>query len=379
MKKLISCLIAIVIMALPFTVAFAAGAEIYSYDIAGKAGEVIIVPVYIKNNPGLMGLGVNITYDDSILTPISVSSGEVTKDGMLNDSIGTDNKAKVKIVWTDSKQTKEDGSIFVVTFKSTEKATQTSLKLSISKGDTFNEKYNDVSIDCKEIPIFFDGSVAGLETTTQKQKSEPQASDIIVAVDTVLQNEGYSSVNDIPEESKEEFAEKVENNLSQIVGSDNTENENPNDIISQYESAVADKWVSDTLNAVDSDVVNSIIVVALNDAGAESIEKLPDNKKQEFASYVCESINTEASDIEIISDRISLNSTLDAVSKLLDKSKEAATEGKIVGENVEETLQDNSKSSSWLWIALTIALVVIILSCVVFILKKRKGNDEENI
>ena len=42
-------------------------ATLYSDAIKAEAGKTIQVPVYIKNNPGIMGYKMTVTYDDQIL------------------------------------------------------------------------------------------------------------------------------------------------------------------------------------------------------------------------------------------------------------------------------------------------------------------------
>ena len=50
---------------------------LYSDEIKAEAGKTVDIPVYIKNNPGIMGAGINVKYDKDAFTPISVKAGKL--------------------------------------------------------------------------------------------------------------------------------------------------------------------------------------------------------------------------------------------------------------------------------------------------------------
>ena len=82
MKKVFSIFMALVVAvsALSINVLASIAAEkptIYSEKITANAGENINIPVYIKNNPGLMGISVILKYNSDELTYVKADYGDV--------------------------------------------------------------------------------------------------------------------------------------------------------------------------------------------------------------------------------------------------------------------------------------------------------------
>ena len=82
--------------------------QIYSDDISAEKDELIAIPVYIKNNSGLMGYHINLTFDSNVLTPEYTKASELFSSGYYNDSIGTDVKGNLSVVWTRTEEVTED-------------------------------------------------------------------------------------------------------------------------------------------------------------------------------------------------------------------------------------------------------------------------------
>lgn len=90
-KKYLSILLAFVLivssLAVGGNIAFASNSVlIYSDAVEAKADTTISVPIYMENNNGIAGWELQFKYDSKILTPISVKSGEVFENGILEDS-----------------------------------------------------------------------------------------------------------------------------------------------------------------------------------------------------------------------------------------------------------------------------------------------------
>lgn len=127
---------------------------VFANPVIAEAGETIIVPIFINENQGMMGFSINIGYDPSILTPVSANPGTVLEGGMFNDSISTASIGQFKVLWTGSQDVLTDGVIFTISFSVNPNAKGNSqILLSYNQGDTFNENWQDVVLNCDNISI----------------------------------------------------------------------------------------------------------------------------------------------------------------------------------------------------------------------------------
>ncbi len=124
--------------------------EVYATDISVLAGDIVSISVNIRNNLGLMGFSLIMEYDKTVMTPVSVTAGEILEGGTLNDSIGGNmSPGKLKVVYTADENVMTDGVLFNVEFKIDEKAYgDYDIKLSYIQNDTFNEEFEDVVLSC---------------------------------------------------------------------------------------------------------------------------------------------------------------------------------------------------------------------------------------
>ena len=78
--KLISIVIAVVVIVSTFAVSIVNALEEGTIEISkptGKVGETVDVTFTINNNPGLVGMALNVTFDDSVLQLITVNDGGI--------------------------------------------------------------------------------------------------------------------------------------------------------------------------------------------------------------------------------------------------------------------------------------------------------------
>lgn len=129
-------------------------AEIYAEDVTAKQNDEITIPVYIENNHGIMGYRLDFEYDADILQPISATCGsDFITGSQFNDSIGL-KEGEFKVLWNNISELYADGVLFNLKFKvlTSEKA-DTTIKMTYSQPDTFNEQYEDVVFDCQNIKL----------------------------------------------------------------------------------------------------------------------------------------------------------------------------------------------------------------------------------
>lgn len=161
-KALISALLVVIMICTMSVVSSAkTTATVFSETLAVTAGDNIDVPVYIKDNPGLMGYKFIINYDKSVFTPVKVTQGTAVKGGNFNDSIDTSKNNEFVVLWSNTSETKENGLLFTLSFKTSaaEKGKYT-ISITYSSDDTFNENWQDVKLNCENAVVDFGGAEA---------------------------------------------------------------------------------------------------------------------------------------------------------------------------------------------------------------------------
>ena len=189
LKRIISLiLIVIMILSVVPAVSASASATVYADSLAVKAGETISVSVNISQNPGFMGFALILEFDEEVFTPVSVSPGALIKNGVLNDSIGAMQSNMVKVVYSDTGNVFGDGALFTVTFAVSEEAMGSSnISLSCLQDDTFNEDYDDVVFECRDIAVVVNNPVLRSYTRFYAQPLRSQ-SDSTVTVPLIVEN-----------------------------------------------------------------------------------------------------------------------------------------------------------------------------------------------
>ena len=113
-----------------------------------RRGQEVTVPVYIENNPGLCGTKITVSYDKS-LQVVSVKKGAVLSSGNFVQNADAVLDNSFDVVWNSSVENKANGVLFVVIFKLPDNAPgDYSIKITYDKDNTFNSKYDDVTLDC---------------------------------------------------------------------------------------------------------------------------------------------------------------------------------------------------------------------------------------
>ena len=157
-KNIALCMVMVMISSLmPWTGAFtvwAAGktANISSATgLSAEAGSTITVPVNISDYSGIAGIGLKVTYDKEVLTPVSAEAAELTSDGVMDDSIEVETGNSFKIIWAQgqSENITAEGKLFDITFSVSEYAEgDTTIEFAGIKGDTFDEDFQTVTLNC---------------------------------------------------------------------------------------------------------------------------------------------------------------------------------------------------------------------------------------
>lgn len=175
MKKVIAALL-VCIMTFSFAIpSFAAtNAKIYAESVTiDKGTTAVTVPVLIENNPGLMGYKIIIRYDKG-LVPVKVTQGEAIKGGNFNDSIETSDNNEFVVVWSNTADKKTNGKLFEIKFNvDSNIANDCEIKVSYSQPDTFNEKWQDVKLNCANGKVTLKDNGEPANSETPNNPAEP--------------------------------------------------------------------------------------------------------------------------------------------------------------------------------------------------------------
>lgn len=128
-------------------------ATVYSQGVtAVSAGETVQIPVYIKDNPGLMGFMLTFDYDAEVLTPVSVNYGSIISGGLQDNIEGDAVPGSFRVYWSGSENLMQNGILFYISAEVAASAVgNTEISVGFSQSDTFDEDFNDVSLACEPI------------------------------------------------------------------------------------------------------------------------------------------------------------------------------------------------------------------------------------
>lgn len=225
MKKTLSILISVFFVLSVFTVnAFAeSNATVFGKTITAKKGEEQLVLIKIKNNPGVMGFKIRLAYLSDCIEMVDISRGDITKTGNFNTNLGKKD-GMVDVLWNDTKNVTEDGVLFVVRLKVLTDE-PFSIYLSFSEPDTFNEKWENVSLICYEInnQSYFEENNYNentSETTTEYIEITPTIDMLEQTISSILDNEKISSLENLTESQKNDLLQKVNTQIKNYYGKD---------------------------------------------------------------------------------------------------------------------------------------------------------------
>lgn len=382
MKKTTAAIISFLLfMSISVTAFSANAAEVYAETVTAANDKAVLIPVKIKNNPGIMGFKITVTYDKTVLTSPKVTKGDVTNSGMTNDSIGVTPEGTIDVVWSGVQNAVGDGTLMILSFTAIE-AKETQIKLNYSQPDTFNEAWEDVELKCSDISVVFSDKAAESSADTEKTsdiptesdptlppmpENQPSSEEIKNAVDIVLGETDKGHIDEIPEEEKSGFVDRTNEILGMLTGKSEKPFESVDEIEDAYSGAVADEFVDDTKEAVDSDKIEAAIKDSLASVGAESIEQISAEKKEEFVQKVESNIAQYAPDVDTVSDKLTANEAVEAIKQLQSENNVAATEGV----KLPDPPKNNTVSVIILITAVVISIVIITVA-VIYIKRKKK-------
>lgn len=133
--------------------AYAASSPVvYADKVTVSADEDLKIPVFIKDNSGLMGFHFILKYNPDKITVTNVASSDLTSGGVFSQNLNLKD-GKFDVVWSNAENMSEDGPLFYLFLRANELEEDASVKISYVKDDTFNEAFENVAVNCKDISI----------------------------------------------------------------------------------------------------------------------------------------------------------------------------------------------------------------------------------
>ena len=158
--------------------------------------------VCIRKNRGIMGFRIKVKYDKDVIQISKVSRGSILNHGNFQDNLGLKN-GQFDILWSGTEDMKKNGTLFTLSVQLKKKNVNNStIELSYSQEDTFNENWEDVSLLCKNIEL------CGTEDQKENTDSVSKEAD---ENEKELRSEAVNETADqiLEQVTMEEFYEKV--------------------------------------------------------------------------------------------------------------------------------------------------------------------------
>lgn len=125
--------------------------SIYGATVTASAGQKNVqVPISISDNPGIIGMVLRISYDESVMTLKSGKNGDAL--GSLAMTTPGNLESGCRFGWDGTDAVAGDGEILILTFdiKDTAAAGTYDIQISYDKGDIFDGDYNDITFELQK-------------------------------------------------------------------------------------------------------------------------------------------------------------------------------------------------------------------------------------
>ncbi len=321
MKKSLIILLSLILFLQINTISFAVDVVTVSADTTYLTKEQLtLIPIKIKNNSGLMGFRITVEYPTDKIDIRSVSRGDFTSVGNFSTNFGI-NDGKFDVLWNNTNEVERDGTLFLVSAQlKTEIKEDVTIKLSFSQRDTFDEKYEDVYIECNNMVIssyYIEPSIEESNTqndSTINKNLSIDNSQVLEAIKITLNQNKVDSLSKVI--SKDEFVENFNKNLETITGTDAHNVTSFETIISMYNSAYEGEFIKEVSNNVDSYKIQASIENALKDCNAQSVDKLQNKDKSAFIEKVEKNLKQYDNEIPSLSTDLDTETALGIIGKI---------------------------------------------------------------
>ena len=373
MKKIISVLLFAAIIFNFNIYSFAAEpVSVKADDVALLQNQERSIPVKIENNSGIMGFKITVEYPVDKIDVKSVSRGDITSKGNFNTNFGI-NDGKFDVLWNNVEEIKNDGTLFLIDVEPASTSNFNSeIKLSYSQPDTFNEEYEDVKFDCRNIAVNFslnenqnESEVSTTQITDEKQDTVAYDNNhILSAVKESLEEYGYKALSEIKSDNQQYFLATVNQKLSELSNGKYAAINSFENLVSLYNSAYEGIFVTNVTSEIPSENIQQAIKDALETVGADSISELKDDEKEQFVQELEKNLKNYNSNVESISEDIDVDKAVDIAEKLDNSSRPIQLQ--------QDSLENNHSNNICIIVVISILCVAVIATIIIVVLKKKK-------
>lgn len=147
MKKIVSIIIALVMIASISCVAFAAAPVISAGEVTGMPGDTVEVPIIVSGNPGFASVFMELEYGSG-LELIDIKLGMIKSGSVANSESG-------KVAGAFANDVTGDGTLFIAVFKISETASEGDVSVDVNVIEFYDEDDNNLepSVDNGSITI----------------------------------------------------------------------------------------------------------------------------------------------------------------------------------------------------------------------------------
>ena len=308
--------------------------NIYATDIVTAPGSLFEVPICLKDNPGMMGLGIEVFYDENVIAPVSIKKGAVLQQGMLTDSIGaSDYEGKIKVLWSHTDNVSESGELFYIQFETiAQEETLTELKITCIAEDTFDS-------DWKEIKFTTDNSLIRIKADVEVKDEE----------NTQVEGDSEEAVQE--EESKNDT---LQERIDQAI-----------DIRDEVKKQLTNEEIKEEIKK------------ALEETGAEHPKDVKKDQQSKFIQRVSSLLQQKDVDIQSLWENNTNEQKMEVLTYLWDDVAGIKT---IEDIKVKKETKNESQSiaKAVVWAAVPVFFLIIIGLCWVYRKKRREKHDGKN-
>lgn len=367
MKKAFAMIFAVGLLLIFSVTASAANFEVYAENVSAALGEEAEIPIMLKNNKGLMGLKISLSWSPEEIEIVSVKRGDLLKKGNYNTNFGNRDSC-FDVLWNGTEDIAEDGTLFVISVKLKQTVkTAVKIKLSFSQGDTFNSLWEDVVLNCTEITV----EKGDAKTTTAVQQQEhtsseatvpslPGSEKILEIYESALSETDYKTVYDAAQHS--EFREKLNQKLSQEMGMDGSE------IVAGYDAAIKlyeqayESIFFEKITETEGEQVSSAVQEVLQKMGISTVSDIPEEKEEKFVKEVQKKLNKLNSDLPNVAEDVDTDEAM----KLFKQAYGMASGG------VPQEVEINERSDGRTVVIAAVGAVAVIAAATAIIIYKKK-------
>jgi|UniRef100_UPI003FEFC747 hypothetical protein len=219
-----------------------------------------IIPVYILNNPGIMGFRVDLSYDSDKIQLDAISRGKITEKGNFNSNIQSAVGSEyVSVYWNSTENVIGDGTIMYLCATIVDSdITTLDMVITYSQEDTFNEKWEDVILECHSITFPLKEEKTDITSEEEYENTAIEQTEISEYIDSKAYVDGM-----VPDEVRNDETEKK-----------------------YLEAAKKEGFSVEAISEIGEDKVKNSLARKMKEYGVSSIDDLETDQKEKFWNAV---------------------------------------------------------------------------------------------